>query len=140
MEYLLGSLITLATMFLMGNKLMQKIPKLKLKPFIYSQSTLFEMIKHSVPENPTFPINSNTQSYANLRSKMLKILFVDNQAYWIKDNAVYSADIVDGQIEKDNAKVLDIMTMDDIQLKKIEFIVSKLTEGLANDSGNSGNK
>jgi hypothetical protein len=140
MEYLLGSLITLATMLLLGNKLMQKIPKIKLKPFLYSQSTLFEMIKYSVPENPTFLTSNNTQSYANLRSKMLKILFVDGQAYWIKDNAVYSADIVDGEIEKDNAKVLDIMTMDDIQLKKIEFIVSKLTEGLANDSGNSGNK
>lgn len=138
MEYFLGSAITLAITYVMINLFKTKIEDKKIN-IVFNQSHKHNMVKDYIPINMNRqPLN--TQASKHLRSSMLRIIFMDNKAYWIKDNAVYVADIIDGNIEKDNAKVVDTYTMDDVQLKKIEFIVDKLTEGLANDSGNSGNK
>jgi hypothetical protein len=40
----------------------------------------------------------------------------------------------------DSVKPVDIMGMDAVELEKMIFIIEKLTEGTANDSGDSGNK
>jgi hypothetical protein len=37
--------------------------------------------------------------------------------------------VTDQGIDEESKKVVDIMAMDDVQLKEIEFIVGKLTEG-----------
>ena len=66
---------------------------------------------------------------------------MDNQAYWIKDSIFYMADMSnDGGVDKDTTRRVDTMTMDKVQLKKMMFIIEKLTEGLENDSWNSGNE
>jgi hypothetical protein len=60
----------------------------------------------------------------------LRILVLEEQAYWIKNNAVFVADVINGEIEKDTAKEVDTMAMDKVQLNKLMFIVEKLKEGL----------
>ena len=63
---------------------------------------------------------------------------MDGLIWFIKNNTLYNVESEDGQFEEDLAKKVDTMGMDDVQLKKTIFIVEKLTEGIKNDSGNSG--
>lgn len=60
---------------------------------------------------------------------MMRFLLLNGKAYWITDNAVFVADVDDQGIIEESKKVVDTMAMDDVQLKEIEFIVNKLTEG-----------
>jgi hypothetical protein len=62
-----------------------------------------------------------------------------NDAYWIEDNRVYTAKFEDGIIDQENKKTVDMTTIDKVELDKMIFVVERLTEGLSNDSGNSGN-
>jgi hypothetical protein len=72
-----------------------------------------------------------TQARKFEKSLMLRVFVMDNEAYWIKNNAVFVANMVDeNNIDKTSAKQLDMISMDEVQLKKITFVIEKLTEGL----------
>ena len=60
----------------------------------------------------------------------VRILILEDAAYWIKNNAVYKAKIEDGQIDHEQAVALDTMAMDDVELKKLTDIIEQLREGL----------
>jgi hypothetical protein len=60
-------------------------------------------------------------------------------AYWIEDSRVYTANFEDGVVDYDNKIVVDMTAIDKVELDKMIFVVERLTEGLSNDSGNSGN-
>lgn len=98
-----------------------------------SQSYIYEIIKPAVPILNILDKmkQQDTQSRNYEKSMSLRVYVLDGEAYWIKDNAVYVADMAKNQyIDKTTAKKLDIINMDDVQLKKIAFIVEQLTEGL----------
>lgn len=98
-----------------------------------SQSYVYEIIKPAVPilEILKRVNQEDTQSRKFEKSLSLRVYVLDGEAYWIKDNAVYVASMPNDQsIDKTSAKKLDIINMDDVQLKKIAFIIEKLTEGL----------
>jgi hypothetical protein len=65
---------------------------------------------------------------------------MDNQAYWIKDNLFYTADMsIDGNVNKDTTRIVDTMTMNSVQLDKMMFIIDRLREEAFYDRGGSGN-
>ncbi len=139
MEYLLGSIVTALTILVM-NRWVQSRHSVKknLKIDIRQSKNFKNFMKILVPE-PSFS-KADSQSLKHFDSKHLRILVLENNAYWIANNIFYTADIVNGDIDKDNARQVDTMTMDKVQLKKMMFIIEKLTEGLDNDSRNSGDK
>lgn len=67
------------------------------------------------------------------------MLTTETQAYWIKNNTVYVAEIENGIVLNETTKVVDIMGMDKVQLDEMMFIIEKLTEGNINDNWNPGN-
>ena len=80
-----------------------------------------------------------TQAFLNDEKNKQRMIFTENRAYWIKDNAFYQADLLEtGEIDNSTTKVVDTMTMDKVELDKMIFIVQKLTEGKRNDFGNPG--
>jgi hypothetical protein len=129
MEYLFGAIVTAATMFF-TYRWMQKnsLPKTSLRVFA-TQSRTNELIKQMFMQDESFP-KATSQSMKYFDSVNLRILILEEQAYWIKNNAVFVAEVVNGEIEKETAKEVDTMTMDKIQLNKLMFIVEKLKEGL----------
>ena len=139
MEYLLGSIVTSITMLVMY-KWLEKKSSLKkpIKVDIRQSKNYASLMKIFMPE-PSFE-KATTQSQKHFDKIHLRILILDGNAYWIANNIFYTADIVNGDIDKDNARQVDTMTMDKVQLKKMMFIIEKLTEGLENDSWNSGNE
>ena len=114
-------------------------PKNNFKPIKtnFSQSRQYELIADFLPAIPKKPRLS--QSLKNERSQYTRVFFMGNDAYWIEDNRVYTAKFEDGIIDQENKKTVDMTTIDKVELDKMIFVVERLTEGLSNDSGNSGN-
>jgi hypothetical protein len=125
----MGAIVTTATILLTYRWFMaNSIPKKSFKVSI-SQSRTNELMKSFFINNESFPA-ATTQSMKHFDSINLRILILEEQAYWIKNNAVFVAEVINGEIEKDTAKEVDTMAMDKVQLNKLMFIVEKLKEGL----------
>ena len=68
----------------------------------------------------------------------VKVIILDQQAYWIKDNIFYKAPLVNQLIDKDSAEQVDTSDMNKVQLDQMLFILDKLREGINDDSRGSG--
>lgn len=137
MEYLIGSLATLSTLgvfvfFL--NRIKTKALKIR-----YSQSQIHKAISPFLPTNNEMSSQKMTQSRIQNLKTNIKVIIIDNSAYWIKDNTFYTAYLsTDGTVDKDTTRIVDTMTMDSVELERMLFIMDKLREGLNNDSGSTG--
>lgn len=117
------------------------VGKLKLRS---SQSRVYDQLRPAYEImamlKPGKPLIS--QASKHMQENSVRFLTMENKVYWIKDNTVFVADIPDegiSSIGEAAATPVDMMSLDKIELDKMIFIVEKLTEGLANDSSNSGN-
>ena len=85
-------------------------------------------------------INKKTQSRLHDSKTNIKVIIMDNQAYWIKDNIFYTADMrIDGNVDKDTTRTVDTMNMNRVQLDKMMFIIDRLREEAFDDRWGSGN-
>lgn len=136
MEYLIGALASsvLTTMiFYFIARTRQAYPVVKIKA---SQSRTHRLYP------PILNIKNkeiNTQSVAHRNKNLTRIIFTDNNAYWIKDNQLYVADTDNGLIIENSEKPVDTMGMDKVKLDEMMFIVEKLTEGKNIDNWGSWN-
>jgi hypothetical protein len=101
---------------------------------------MLEIIKPLLPPQETKKINKNTQAYKHEEKTNVRVIILDDQAFWIKDNLFYTADFFENIIDKDSTTVVDIMSMDQVQLDKMLFIIDQLRDGKDNDSSSSGDK
>ena len=125
MDYFFISLITVIVVFTFMykvNKLNNLFDEVEIPEPKLTQSALFSERKTSKKK----PVK--TQSIEFMENKLSRILFTENQAYWISDNAVYKANVVRNEIDKNTIEKVDIMTMDKVELDKMIFIIDKLTE------------
>ena len=134
MEYFLGSLITLLIMSYFGKrsaKVMSKPPK----TVRLSQSYIDTIIDNKILKEFLPKPRKKTQSLEHTKKDEVRVIIIEGNAYWIVDQTLYTAKIIDGSVDNETTKKVDTMTMDDVQLEKTQFIVQKLTEGKGNDSG-----
>lgn len=144
MEYIIGALTTIFVMLITSNRINKTYKKyMKPIPIRYTQTRRFELISFTL-ENEALvearqrPVTQTSKLYDKTH---LRVVVYENKAYWIKDNVFYSADIVeDGNFDHENAKVVDIMAMDKVQLDAMSVIVQRLTEGNKNDYRGPGNQ
>lgn len=138
MEYFTGSFITFILIFLFGYYKNKKniIVKEKIQ---YTQSSILNTI---ITKTKYTPINLNISKPKKSQSEVhndkvnIKVLIMDDLAYWIKDNVFYMANIGrDGIVDKDTTRIVDTMSMSSVELDKMLFIMDKLREGFENDSG-----
>ena len=98
------------------------------------------MIKDSLPDSLFLPIQKPRQTLNHEKSVNLRVLFIDKEAYWIKENKLFIADHESGVVKEDTARRVDTMGMNRVQLDKVIYIVDILNEGNKNDSGRTGDK
>jgi hypothetical protein len=135
MEYFLGSLITLLIMSYFGKRTAQSIAK-PIKKLVYSQSYIDNLVAEKIISELLPAITQKkTQATEHFKKDEVRVIVIEKEAYWIVEQTLYTANIVDGTVDNDTTKKVDTMTMDDVQLEKTQFIVQKLTEGKGNDSG-----
>jgi hypothetical protein len=144
MEYFIGSITTLAIMLFFAKTVSLNKDTGKFKNIIINTQSRAHALAsdYYVSIAPYFrvPEPLNTQASKHYLSEGTRVVLHENTAYWISDSSLLCAQMINGNIDKENAKRVDTMTLDKVELDKIMFIVDKLTDGVQNDGGNSGNE
>lgn len=138
MEYFIGSIITLLVISVAGyfaRKVVTGEPQIRIK---HSQSYYFTLIDQFLMAEAAERKQKPTQLRKHMDKLYTKILMVNGYAYWIRENKLFMAEIIDNEVNEDNAKEVDIMSMNEVELKEILFIVDKLKEDSYNDNWNAG--
>ena len=128
--------LTLAVLLFLFAYMVLSRPKDNEETFIVSQS----MILHRYVQNKQYGKNLKikTQSRKYHEKMNIKVIIVDENAYWVKDNIFYTAPMINEHIDNDMAREVDTISMDKVQLEQMLFIMDKLREGIDNDSRSSG--
>lgn len=141
MEFFFGSFITLAIGVIIFNKLNSKDEKLFKKKLVIRQSRINDLILAAkYPNYFAPPKRKQTQSEKFMEKNTTTVVIYENQAYWIADNSLLVANVIDGSVDINSTKRVDTMVVDPVELNKLSIIVDKLTKERTNDSGNSGNE
>ncbi len=93
-----------------------------------------------LPEIKKYKKKMITQSSKHEERTNVKVVIMDNKAYFIKNGTFYCADMHGTEIDGANATSVDTMAMDKVQLDKMLFIMDQLRDGNKDDSGDSRNK
>ena len=139
MEFLFGAITTLAV-FISANLILRNSAMAAQRAQIrYSQSHVQKLISpilEYVPDEPEEKIPRQSNNF--VKDSYTRVIILDDNAYWIKDQALYTAEIFDGMVNKETTRRVDTMAMNKVELDKTMFIVEKLREGLDNDSSSPG--
>lgn len=91
-----------------------------------SQSAVYNKIK------PFIPVAEKqariSQSMSHINSHMLKVMVIEDKAYWVKDNIFFVAETDSGTVLHDSAQQVDTANMSKSELDKMMFILDKLKE------------
>lgn len=138
MEYVVGAILTLVVIATANRLITKQLKNEKTTVVRYSQSHIYSIIAPMMFGYSAKMIKKNSQSYNYQDEAYIKVVVVDGKAYWIKENTFYTADVVDGTVNKESTKEVDTMSMNDVELKKMLVIVEALREGRQDDSGSTG--
>lgn len=139
MKYFLGSISTLIIIFVVTKFFYSNMDIKKNNTIKYSQTHIYELIKPLINTKEANRISKNSQSQKYNEKINIKVIIMDDVAYWIKDNIFYMANMIDGYVDKDTTRTVDTMAMDRVQLDKMLFIMDRLREGKGDDSSGTGN-
>lgn len=139
MEYFLGAIISLITLIVFNRFSIKKVNK---KQIVVknSQAYTFDLVAPFIEMiEMTIEVPLRSQASKHYEESFLRILFLGDKAYWIKNHTLYFAEAMNGQVDEDTVSEVDTMGMDKVELEQTIYIVEKLREGLANDFGHPGN-
>ena len=140
MEYLLVIGLTLLTYWSII-KVSNKRRMVFLNKYKYRQSDIYEMVKDIVPKQVFDKPKVITQSQKHIQKNMLKVVITEGKAYWILDNVFYTANAINGRVDEETIKPLDVEDMSTKELDKMLSILDDLKQGVGpNDSSGTGNK
>jgi hypothetical protein len=139
MEYFLGSAITMIAMFMTTRLITYTKVNKKNDIPRYSQSHIHMLIFPLLPEIKKYKKKMNTQSSKHEEKINIKVVILDNKAYFVKNGTFYCAEMHGTEIDTASATLVDTIGMDKVQLDKMLFIMDQLRDGKKNDSGYTGN-
>ena len=140
MEYLLIIGLTLLSYWSII-KISNKRRMIFLNKNKYRQSSIYEMVKDVVPKQRFDKPKVITQSQRHIQKNMLRVVIAEGNAYWILDNVFYTANAINGRVDEETIKPLDIENMPVKELDKMLSILDDLKQGVGpNDSSGTGNK
>ena len=140
MEYLLVIGLTLLSYWSII-KISNKRRMIFLNKNKYRQSSIYEMVKDVVPKQRFDKPKVITQSQRHIQKNMLRVVITEGSAYWILNNVFYTANAINGRVDEETVKPLDIENMPTKELDKMLSILDDLKQGVGpNDSSGTGNK
>jgi len=138
MQELIAVFLTLCTFWFIIKRT-KKNKKVEVSTTLSRQSDVHKLLKHffsiSLANNNNF-----TQLTKHREKGMIKVIVLDNQAYWVSNNKFYVAEAINGEVQKNTTKPVDIDSLSKVELDKMLFILDSLRDGERNDRGSSGNK
>lgn len=127
MEYIIGSAVTLFSIYFINRFIKRELDSEGIVSITYSQSHIHNLINPFLPDNSELVLLKPTQATKHMEETQLRVIIVEDKAYWIKDNDFFVADLIDGLVDRESARLVDTMSMSKVELEKIIFIVEKLT-------------
>lgn len=128
MEYIFPILLTLAAVWSII-----KIVSIQKWNYIdsvmYSQSSMHYRLNSFMPNKITTKEKIISQADRHIRENMIKIVVVNNKAYWTANNIFYVADVDNGEISSDTVKEIDTSEMSKSELDKMLDILDNLKDG-----------
>lgn len=138
MEFFIGSLFTLGCIYLTRKVLLgaQKTNKIKL---LVTQAKNFEIVKPAVLLMPFLSMKPLvSQASKHYQGQKVPVAIVEDKAYWVDQNSVFEADLVDGHINIESQKRVDMMGLSKVELNKMMSIIDQLAKENGNDSSGAG--
>lgn len=90
--------------------------------FILLLSALeIDIIEEDLDMNDIFDYEKENERY-------LKVAIVEDKAYWVVNNTLYEADIVDEEILKEEARPVDAFDMDFKEVSKMMAILDNIQD------------
>jgi hypothetical protein len=105
----------------------------------YSQSSIHLMIKDFLPKTLYQKPTQESQSLKHVEKNTVKVIFIEDKAYWVSNNIFYCAEAVSGNVNIDTTTPVDTTNMSKKDIDKMLFILDNLKNGKGNDSSSSGN-
>ena len=107
---------------------------------LYSQSDIHKLLKYFFSLNITNNEKPPSQLTKRKERDMIKVIVMENLAYWVSENIFYVAEAVDGEVIPQTAQPVDTNSMSRKDLDKMLFILDSLKNGKKNDSSSAGNE
>lgn len=142
-------ILTCSIIYIVGkitNNAMSKnvMPKLKQR-----QSTVHSIVKDVLPTNQEIikniignreKLKQTKQSMQNYNAESIKVIVIENKAYWIQDNTFYETVLTeDGEIDQSFAKPVDTSNLDVEAVNGLMKIVDSLRSTDKNDGSGTSN-
>ena len=106
---------------------------------VYSQSDIHQIVKDLLPKDLFEMQKPLSQARKHVRSNTVRVLVVEDQAYWVHDNMFYVADAVNGFVSPETVKPVDTNNMSKRDIDKMLFILDSLRNGNSDDSSSTWN-
>ena len=138
MEYALASVLALSLSFILISWLGSK-RKISRRKVMYRQSDTHNFLKEFFSRDTEIK-EKTTQAKKRQEERGTKIIITeDDKAYWVMDNIFYTANVINGKPDFENARPIDTSNMSKKELDKMLFILDNLGRGDKNERGSTGN-
>jgi hypothetical protein len=107
---------------------------------IYTQSSIHQIVKVFAPKDLFELPSVISQSKKHVEKNTVKVMLVEDQAYWVHNNMFYTADLIEGFVDPETAKAVDTNNMSKRDIDKMLFILDSLKNGNSDDSSGAWNK
>jgi hypothetical protein len=121
-------------------KVIKKRARKNFSKTLYRQSDIHSLLKYFFSIKLLNEDERPSQLTKRKQKSMIKVIFLDSQAYWVSDNTFYVAEAVNGEIQKHTVKPVNTNGLSKKDLDKMLFILDSLKNGNKNDSGSTGNE
>ena len=106
---------------------------------VYTQSDIHSIVKHFIPKDLFDEPKRPSQARKHLKNNSVKVLMIEDHAYWVHNNMFYVADIANGLVNPETVKPVDTSNMSNRDIDKMLFILDSLKNGNSDDSSGAWN-
>jgi hypothetical protein len=106
---------------------------------VYTQSDIHMIVKHFVPKDLFDKPKRPSQARKHLKNNSVRVLMIEDHAYWVHDNMFYVADTLDGLVNPETVRPIDTNNMSNRDIDKMLFILDSLKNGNSDDSSGAWN-
>ena len=107
---------------------------------VYTQSDIHQIVKNFLPKDLFELPTPLSQARKHIRNNTVKVLIIEDQAYWVHDNMFYMADTAEGLVNPETVRPVDTNNMSNRDIDKMLFILDSLRNGNSDDSSGAWNK
>jgi ribosomal protein L16 Arg81 hydroxylase len=134
--------LTIGLTFIAVSSILVIVVKKRKKYFsklVYTQSSIHQIVKNFLPKDLFEVPKVLSQSRKHVRDNSVKVLIIEDSAYWVHKNMFYVADAVDGEVDSDTVRPVDTNNMSKRDIDKMLFILDSLKNGNSDDSSSTWN-